>query len=178
MATAITSLISLAVMLIVAFTALGSVFTLVDSAGDAQSAQLGQVFAAVRSDVRAVAAATSTTVDGHSDADVTVANRGRLSYALFAEWDVTAHYTRSGGVNESLRLPYATSLQDNSWVVEGIYLDAAASISEVLEPGVLNPEEEAVIRVRLAPPAEPGTTGWVIVAPPEGRSTAASFANP
>ncbi|NQU96168.1 MAG: hypothetical protein HQ548_00805 [Chloroflexi bacterium] len=178
MSTAVTSLISLVVMLVIAFTALGSVFTVMDATGDTLTAQNERTHIVLRSDVAASAAATSTRLDGHSDVDVTLANQGDLSYALFSRWDVTAHYTHIDGTNESVWAPYTTTLADDSWIVQQIYLDAAASTAEVLEPGLLNPEEEALFRIRLAPPAEPGTTGWITVTPPEGPPTNISFTNP
>ena len=178
MSTAVTSLISLVVMLVIAFTALGSVFTVMDATGDTLTVQNERTHVVLRSDVVASAAATSTRLDGHSDVDATLANRGDLTYALFSKWDVAAHYTHIGGANESVWAPYATTLADDSWIVQQIYLDAAASTAEVLEPGLLNPEEEALIRIRLAPPAEPGTTGWITVTPPEGPPTNISFTNP
>ena len=178
MSTAVTSLISLVVMLVIAFTALGSVFTVMDATGDTLAAQNERTHIVLRSDVAASAAATSTRLDGHSDVDVTLANQGDLSYALFSKWDVTAHYTHIDGTNESVWAPYTTTLADDSWIVQQIYLDAAASTAEVLEPGLLNPEEEALFRIRLAPPAEPGTTGWITVTPPEGPPTNISFTNP
>ena len=165
-------------MLVIVFTAIGSVFTVFGATGDTRAAEPGRTHIVLRSDVVASAAATSTRQDNHSDVDVTLANRGDLSYALFSKWDVYAHYTHMGGVNESLWLPYATTLADDSRTVQQIYLDAAASTTEVLEPGVLNPEEEALFRARLAPPAEPCAAGWIVITPPEGPPTYASFANP
>ena len=165
-------------MLVIAFTALGSVFGVVDATGDTRAAEHDRTHIVLRSDIAASTAATSTRLDGHSDVDVTLANRGDLTYALFSKWDVTAHYTHMGGINESLWLPYATTLADDSWTVTQIYLDAAASTTEVLEPGLLNPEEEALIRVRLAPPAEPCAAGWIVITPPEGPPTYISFINP
>ena len=165
-------------MLVIVFTAIGSVFTVFGATGDTRAAERDRTHIVLRSDVVASASATSTRLDGHSDVDVTLANRGDLTYALFSKWDVHAHYTHMGGINESLWLPYATTLADDSWTVQQIYLDAASSSTEVLEPGILNPEEEALIRIRLAPPAEPCAAGWIVITPPEGPPTYASFTNP
>jgi len=178
LSTAVTSLISLVVMLVIAFTALGSVFDLMGSTGDTQTAQLEHTYTVGLSDVVASAAATSTRLEGHSDLGVTVTNRGALSYASFSSWDVIAHYTHVGGGDQSVRLSYATPLVDNSWNVAGIYLDADASIPELLESGLLNPEEEVVFNIRLSPPAQPGSNGRLVIMPPEGPPTNISFPNP
>ena len=178
LSSAITSLISLSVMLIIVFTVIGSVFAVMGSAGETQQAQLEHMNTMSRSNVVAVAAATSTTAGGHTDVDIILANRGGISYALFSKWDVNAHYTQADSTDQSVWLPYATSLEDNSWVVAQIYLDADSTMPEVIEPGLLNPEEEALLRIRLSPSARGGTTGWMVITPPEGLPSGIAFTNP
>ncbi len=177
MSTAVTFLISFTVVLFAVFTAFGGMFTVLGTTGETQKWHLGYIYAVSRSDVVAVAA-TSTTSGGHTDVDVTLANRGELSYALFSEWDVNVHYTDAEGTERSVWLPYSASLSDGKWTVAQLYLDADAAIPEVLEPGLLNPEEEALFRLRLAPSALAGTAGWVVITPPEGSSSSISFSNP
>jgi len=164
-------------MLSVVFVALGGAFTVLGTTGETQKWHLEHTYAVSRSDVVPVAA-TSTTSGGHTDVDITLANRGGLSYALFSKWDVNVHYTDEDGIERSVWLPYSPSLGDDSWTVAQLYLDADAAASEVLEPGLLNPEEEALFRVRLVPAALGRTTGWVVITPPEGFPGNISFSNP
>ena len=178
MGTAVGSLISIAVMLVIAFSALGSMFSAKGAESEARLTHLDELEMLLRSDVTATGAATSTTVSGHSDADLMLTNRGALSYAVYSEWDVIIHYVRANGIQDTVSLPYATTLADNTWTMQAIYLDADTSTTELLEPGAFNPEEEALIRARVAPWAKTGTPAWAVVTPPEGPPISISFTNP
>ena len=63
----------------------------------------------------------------------------------------------------------------SSGVPQSVVADTLTA--EVLEPEVLNPEEEALVRISLEPPAKPGTTGWIVITPPEGSPTNIAFPN-
>ena len=178
MGTAVGSLISIAVMLVIAFSALGSMFSAKGAESEARLTHLDELEMSARADVTATGAATSTTVSGHSDADLMLTNRGALSYAVYSEWDVIIHYVRANGIQDTVSLPYATTLADNTWTMQAIYLDADTSTTELLEPGAFNPEEEALIRARVAPWAKTGTPAWAVVTPPEGPPISISFTNP
>ena len=178
MSTAITTLISFAVMLMIAFTALHSTVNALGTRGEGHVAELGRLETSIRSDVVATGAATSTTVSGHSDVDLMLANRGATSYAVYDEWDVIVHYVPVNGIQNAVSLPYATSLEDNSWTIAAIYLDPATAAPEVQEQGLFNPEEEAVVRARIAPWAKTGTPAWAVLTPPEGPSIGIPFTNP
>lgn len=166
-------LISFAVMLNVIATTIGGALTAQDLAGDATRANAERAYAVLDSNLTASAEASQGA--GYTDVDVTVVNEGSHSYSQYAKWDVIVHYTPAGSGLRAVRLPYSTTLSTNTWTVLQVYLDAEVLATEILEPGVFNPEEEAVFRVRLDPAVELNTTGRVIVVPPEGLPLSAAF---
>ena len=54
-------------------------------------------------------------------------------------------YEDAGPRNEYLTYTENASPAADQWAIEGIYVDAEASVSEVLSPGILDPGEEMVI---------------------------------
>ena len=106
----------------------------------------------------------ATTQDGGALVDITLRNEGQKALSSYALWDVVMQYYDGGGSYHIQWLPYIEgTLGDNEWTVEGMYLDAMAETPEVFEPGILNPEEEMVVRISLEPPIGSGTTNWVAI---------------
>lgn len=165
MGTAAVSLIGFLVVLITAFTALADVVGLNELAGSSLTAAQSAAVRKVDSRVRAV----SATVSG-ADVDIVIENRGRLKYAEpgFSDWEVIVRYQDSGGTERIEYISYASVLASGKWTVQQIYLDEPNLTAEIYEPGILNDDEEMVIRARLSNAPGPGTTNLVTVAPPEG----------
>ncbi len=174
MSTAVVSLVSFAVMITAIVTLLNAVFdssaevteAWLDDAKNEQSASFAHVVA------------TSATVSGDAQrtvVDVTLKNRGDRAYARFKKWDVNVEYVDTSGDLVTSWLAYSEEAADDAWTVKGIYLDAAKETSEVVGPGVLNADEEMVVRVRVTPPANDGSTGRVVLTPPEGSPASVFF---
>ncbi|MEX0762840.1 MAG: hypothetical protein WD208_00675 [Dehalococcoidia bacterium] len=112
--------------------------------------------------------AGSSTLLGVTDVDVTVTNRGRLVYASFEDWDVVVRYEDTLGQQVVRNVPYSPSLAPGAWTDQQILLDPGAGTTELIDPGLLNPHEELVIRIRLLRTLGLGTTNEVTVTTPEG----------
>ena len=114
-------------------------------------------------------------VDGGEIVELTVRNSGSTKLSDLSDWDVMLQY----GTSEVLCtrwFPYvATEPGDNQWSMVGIYTDAERRTPEQLDPGILNPGEEMVLRVRVSPAVSSGTQNEAAVATPNGVSTAIAF---
>jgi hypothetical protein len=110
--------------------------------------------------------------------DVCVRNCGEIHLAEFADWDVIAHNYDGTGAYHISRLTYTgnSAPADGQWTVAGIYTDDTLAQEEVFEPGILDPGEVMLIRLRLSPGAGSGTTNWVIVSTYNGVVASAQFA--
>jgi hypothetical protein len=129
---------------------------------------------ASQADLRAISA-TEAASGSYSEVDVVVANAGKLKYAAFEDWDVIVQYVSSAGQPVRAYIQYSATAADNRWRVHAFYLDASGPAAEVFEPGVLNPREEAILRIRVAPAALAGSTGSVTIVPPEGHPATVQF---
>jgi hypothetical protein len=109
--------------------------------------------------------------------EVILRNEGDTKLADFDQWDVIVQYYRASGQYLINWLPYTEveSPGDNEWTVAGIYLSASEATPEVYEPGILNPGEEMVIRMKVKPPVGPATTNLATIATPNGVSATAVF---
>ncbi|GEM_PF-1368085 len=125
-------------------------------------------------DVRAIAG-VETGSGTYSEVDVTLTNAGKLSYAVFSKWDVVVKYDADAGPETRLYVPYSATAANNTWRVQQHYLDSGVSSPELVEPGVLNPGEEVVIRIRVSPQVENGTVGEVVISPPLGKAAYIQF---
>lgn len=110
--------------------------------------------------------------------EVYVRNCGEIHLAQFADWDMIAHHYDGAGAYYISRLVYTESESppDQHWTVAGIYTDDTLAKGEVFEPGILNPGEVMLARLRLSPAAGSGTTNWVIVSTCNGVVASAQFA--
>jgi hypothetical protein len=109
--------------------------------------------------------------------DVTVKNIGTTTLRAFEDWDVVVEYQEGSGTLRQRWLPYSSSYPpgEDEWAVEGIYLDAGASDPEVFQPGILDPSEEAVIRINLSSSPTASATHKVSVGTYNGVSTSSTF---
>ncbi len=174
MSAVITGTIGLGVTIMTCFAVLGGVM---DTRSDQALAAAGSAAARLNmaySDVRAVSA-SETGFALYSEVDVTLTNAGKLSYATFDDWDVVVTYVGVGGTTVKRYVPYSAVAADNTWRVQQLYLDSAGPTVESFQPGVLNPLEEVLVRLRLAPVVLNGTTGEVTVTPPAGQPAYAQF---
>lgn len=104
--------------------------------------------------------------------EVALKNVGSTKLADFERWDVLLQYYDDLGAYHAQWYPY--SPHANAWTVQGIYL-VAPGTAEGYEPGILNPGEEAVLRISLSPVVGPGSMNWVTVATPNGITASAVF---
>ncbi len=114
-------------------------------------------------------------IDSGSVIEMTIRNDGDLKLADFDKWDLFAEYYDSAAtpIYHAERLPYdSTGTMINAWSLDGIYLDAANGIDESYETDILNPGEEVVLHVRIAPEIGVGQSAEVTVAAQNGVTTA------
>lgn len=129
-----------------------------------------------RSDLTLVSAdivPTSTNVD------VSIQNTGQTSMRDFSEWDVIIQYYATSS-NQGLSiswLPHTTSSTptNGQWTVSGLYMDTAASTTEVYEPSILNPGEVMVLRTNVTPAIPTTTDNRITIGAPNGMTLVAPF---
>jgi hypothetical protein len=161
--------------------ALGSMFSAFSGIATISRAQADAFASARASALReadesvALLSATASTALGVTDVDVTVTNRGRLAYSQFQQWDVIVSYTNSSGDLAVERAAHATVLSGGAWVVQQLLLDSGLGSPELIDPGIFNPHEELVIRIRLSAEVEPGSTNAVTVVTPGGSGGSVQF---
>lgn len=112
----------------------------------------------------------ATTAPGGDYVEVTLRNTGSTKLADFERWDVILQYTDGAGGYHVTWYPYPVK-----WT-RSIYSNAGAGVSEVMEPDILNPEEEMVVSVNVSPyMVGMGTTNWATIAAPNGISATTVF---
>lgn len=101
--------------------------------------------------------------------ELTLRNDGTTKLADFAEWDVIVqHYSASSAYYVDW-MPYVEYEPTGSeWTVVGIYMDTAVSQPEVFDPGILNPGEEILLRIRVMPPVGPSTINLATISTNNG----------
>jgi hypothetical protein len=174
LANTVTSLLSFIVMLAVTFAVLGDVLPRARAPLDSNAA-INRADAEASMGALAAVGAVATEDGGGATVDITILNEGNLSYANFEDWDINIRYTNAAGTLATRWFPYASAVQDDRWTTNGLYLDEGAATGESLEPGVLNPLEYAVLRVRIADGTLAGTRGWAVVTPPAGSPASVFF---
>ena len=174
MATAVTSVLSFALMIAVIISVLSGALKLTSDSAETQSAtQRAAAEAALG--LLSIIDAVVTHDAGATNVDITILNEGELSYSQFKDWNVNINYTNGSGDMVLTSLYYAETLADGTWSVEGLYMDAERSSPELIEPSVVNPGEYLVLRVRLGDGALSGTRGWAVVTPEDGISASVFF---
>ena len=172
MGTAAVSLIAFIVVLGTAFTVLGDVIGITVTGSGSLRSTWREAERIVDSSIVPLSATVSTT-----DVDVVIENSGRLKYAEpdLTNWEVVVRYEDSGGTAYVEYLTYASVLATGTWTVQQIYLDHGNLVTEIYEPDILNPQEEIVIRARLANAPGPATLNVVAISPPEGEAGTVQF---
>jgi hypothetical protein len=105
---------------------------------------------------------------GGGELDLYLRNTGQQVLADYAKWDVIIHY--STGYTQWI--PYSSATP--GWLISNITIyenDGA----EVVDPGLLNPEEVALMIIRLDPAAPRNADQWVKVAVENGVTAQAAF---
>ena len=100
-------------------------------------------------------------------------NRGSTAIGRFDEMHLVAMYTNSSGhrvINRLVHVEGSASMT-NEWMVSNI-------IPDTLEPGVLNPGEQATLTLVLDSNVMQGTYGTLHLATSNGVTTSAVFAGP
>ena len=108
---------------------------------------------------------SSTIKNGGATVEVILKNEGSTKLADFDRWDIfLQYYTDNSNNYEISWYPYVGTMPgSNQWTNAGIYVDAATAQAEAFEPGILNPGEELVIQVQVAPSIGMTTTNMLTV---------------
>ena len=127
-----------------------------------------------RTDLSPIGAQTSS---AGAVVELTLRNDGETKLADFDQWDVIVQYYEAPTVYHIDWLLYVDGSEpvSNEWTVVGIYLDAAGAVPEAYEPGILNPGEEVILRLRVSPPVGPDTTNLATLSTSNGISASAIF---
>jgi len=115
-----------------------------------------------------ITVASCLTETGGATLEVSIRNNGNSAVADFDYWDVIVRY--SSGQTRWLSKTDATP----GWSLNGITL-ASNGGSEVIDPGILNPGEAALLIVRLDPAVVEETDNWLIFSTPNGIKAETSF---
>ncbi len=103
-------------------------------------------------------------------------NSGQTKLASYDKWDFIVHYYDDGGEYHTEWLPYTTgNLSDNEWKKARIGLNGP---TEYFEPNIVNPEESLITLASLNPLPDDGTTGDITVVTPNGVYDSISFWEP
>lgn len=128
---------------------------------------------------------TSGSCTASAFVDVVCLNEGETRLEDFERWDVILRYWEDSGTPgyQVTYLAYdsgtLSALDDNEWIVEGIYRDAGAATVETYDPGILNPDEYIRVRMKLNPTLSASLPHTAWVCPANGGSPAAvSFTGP
>jgi len=92
MASAVTSVLSFAMMIAVIFAVLNGVLKLTNDAAETQAAVHRDASDAALGSL-AVIGATATADAGATNVDITIHNNGDISYSQFKDWNVNVRYT-------------------------------------------------------------------------------------
>ena len=128
-----------------------------------------------RADTR-VTGPTGLSVSATSTVALTMVNEGDVTLGRFADWDVIFEIQENPGIDFAY-LTYTTNATPaaNEWTVQGIFLNAASSIAEIVDPGVFNPGEEMVILANPSPSVTANTVDRATIVTPNGVTTTVIF---
>jgi archaellum component FlaF (FlaF/FlaG flagellin family) len=172
MSNAIVALVVIALMIIAALTWSQAAFSSFDSVSQSLK-QMAQTTQEVnRTNISIIDAQEQGT-----NVEVAVHNSGEIRLTQFADWDVLVQYYDATDNYHIRRLAYTENSDpgDNEWAVATIYSDQGMTQEEVFEPGILNPGEVALLRLKLSPQPGNGTTNLVSISTFNGVNTSAQF---
>ncbi len=123
-----------------------------------------------------IAGPVGLSVSATSTVEITLVNEGDSAVARFADWDVLFEVQQSPGLAIAyLTYTTSTSPSANQWAVKGIYLNAASSTPETVDPGVFNPGEEMVVVANPSPSVQSGTHDRASFVTPNGSTVKVIF---
>ncbi|HAZ31414.1 MAG TPA: hypothetical protein DCY61_01735 [Dehalococcoidia bacterium] len=173
METAIVAVVCIALVMFGALTMLQTSLSSVDLVNEAWREREQTTQEIAMTDISSL---STNVTDAGAIVEMTLKNEGESKLKDFGRWDVIVQYRDTATTLLIKRLLYVEGEPGNDqWTVKGIYLDAATRNPEVFESGILNPDEEMIIRMRLNPPVGVGTTNRATIATPNGVSTSATF---
>ncbi|GBD11860.1 hypothetical protein HRbin23_01540 [bacterium HR23] len=172
MVSAITTLVSIALLLASVVFVGSSTFTSLRQLSEGWTQREGNAFQALRSRLGAVC--TSST---GPRVFVVLKNTGEVPLLHFRGWDVFVEYYDNSGTYYQKRLAYTSAPNpgNNQWTVQGIYIDQENTIRERFQPNILDPQEEVKLDLRLSPSARTTSNNRVVVAAANGVSVATFF---
>ncbi|MCH8062301.1 MAG: hypothetical protein IH861_07355 [Chloroflexi bacterium] len=111
-----------------------------------------------------------------STVDITISNIGDEPLSKFEDWNVIFELRDSS----SLSFAYLAYTEDaspaaNEWTVNGIYRDASTLLAEVVDPNILNPGEEMIIRANPSPSVVAGYYERATISTPNGVTAKVVF---
>jgi hypothetical protein len=172
MSNAIVTLFVVALMLVAVTSWSQASFSSLDSGAQAWKQMVETSTEVARTDIEVIDAQWADPV-----VEVLVRNCGEIRLAQFSKWDVLVnHYDEDGGYYISwLSYTEDSDPGNDQWTVAAIYTDDTLEQEEVFEPGILNPGEVVLMKLKLTP--EPGkkTTNRITVSTPSGVIASAQF---
>ena len=179
MESALSSLILFAVGLFAAVTLAFTYLETQDSLWTAEQTRQAEISEREHTGIDIIAAETQS---AGAMIRVTVRNIGQTKLTDFDRWDLMVEYYADGAteldphVYQIRWLPYTSAtLDDQTWTVSGIYLDADTLTPEVFDPGILNPDEEMVIQAQVLPTVAMTTTNRITLSSLNGINDSAHF---
>ncbi len=119
--------------------------------------------------------------NGGAEFSLTVRNDGETSLRVTGDWDLILAYDSSPGSTglKIIRLTFteSVSLDNDEWLVKGIYLDASESEAEVFGEDIFDSGEELVINARLATSISTPSTNSLALSTDSGVTMSAQFTN-
>lgn len=172
MSNAIVTLFVVALMLVAVTSWSQASFNSLDSGAQAWKQMVETATEVARTDIEVIDAQWAKPV-----VEVLVRNCGEIRLAQFSKWDVMVnHYDKDGGYYISW-LSYTEDSDPGSdqWTVATIYSDDSLGNEEVFEPGILNPGEVVLMKLKLTPEPGKNTTNRITVSTSSGVIASAQF---
>ena len=108
--------------------------------------------------------------------DITISNIGDVPLSRFEDWNVIFELRDPGSLNFAyLTYTENASPGSNEWTVSGIYRNASTLLAEVVDPNILNPGEEMVIRANPSPSVVAGYYDRATFSTPNGVTVKVIF---
>ncbi|MEE8471343.1 MAG: hypothetical protein V3S51_08440 [Dehalococcoidia bacterium] len=172
MSNALVALIVIGLMLVAALSLSNASFNWIDSTTQSWKEMVETSESVSRTDIEVMSANTTAPY-----VEALVRNSGKVHIREFSNWDVLVQYYDGNSTYYINWLSHdsGTDPPDNQWAVATIYSDDSLAQQEVFEPGILNPGEVVLLRLRLVPQPGAGTTNLLAVSSPNGVYTSAQF---
>ena len=108
---------------------------------------------------------------------VYVHNCGKVHLGDFPKWDVLIEYYDGNSTYNIVSLGYTREADpsDEEWTVSTIFSDTSMDSGEVFDPGILDPGEVMLAKLKLNPAPGPATINRLTLSSPNGVVTSAQF---